>query len=59
MIQGGSIFMICRVSRRGKGRYFTGGYRRVVLEGVGHFPHREAADDVTEAVLHLEEHGIK
>ncbi len=22
--------------------FFTGGYRRVVLEDVGHFPHREA-----------------
>jgi pimeloyl-ACP methyl ester carboxylesterase len=24
-------------------RFFTGGYQRVLLDGVGHFPHREAS----------------
>lgn len=34
-------------------RYFAS-YRRVLLEGVGHFPHREAPDAVAEAIhLHL------
>ncbi len=32
-------------------RYFTGGYRRVVVEGVGHFPAREAADRVAEEIV--------
>jgi pimeloyl-ACP methyl ester carboxylesterase len=32
--------------------YFTAGYRRVLLDGVGHFPHREAADAVSTGVLH-------
>ncbi len=31
--------------------FFTGGYRRVVLESVGHFPHREAPGLVADAVL--------
>jgi len=31
-------------------RFFSGGYRRVLLEGVGHFPHREAADEVAETI---------
>ena len=33
-------------------RFFTGGYRRVVLDGVGHFPHREAPDEVLRYVVH-------
>jgi pimeloyl-ACP methyl ester carboxylesterase len=36
-------------------RFFTGGYRRVLLGGVGHFPHREAPDDVAQAIdVHLQ-----
>jgi pimeloyl-ACP methyl ester carboxylesterase len=31
-------------------RFFTGGYRRVLLDGVGHFPHREAPNVVAEAI---------
>jgi pimeloyl-ACP methyl ester carboxylesterase len=31
-------------------RFFTGGYRRILLEGVGHFPHREAAGQVAQAI---------
>ena len=34
-------------------RFFTGGYRRVVLDGVGHFPHREAPDEVA---LNIDRH---
>jgi pimeloyl-ACP methyl ester carboxylesterase len=34
-------------------RFFTGGYRRVLLDGVGHFPHREAPDDVA---LNIDRH---
>ena len=31
-------------------RFFTGGYRRVLLDGIGHFPHREAPDEVTQII---------
>jgi pimeloyl-ACP methyl ester carboxylesterase len=31
-------------------RYFTCAYRRVLLDGVGHFPHREAPDAVAQAI---------
>jgi pimeloyl-ACP methyl ester carboxylesterase len=38
-----------------RGRHFTGPYNRVLLEGVGHFPAREAPDEVSKAVLaHLQ-----
>jgi pimeloyl-ACP methyl ester carboxylesterase len=30
--------------------YFTGRYRRVLLDGVGHFPHREAPDAVAQHI---------
>ena len=32
-------------------QYFSAGYKRLLLEGVGHFPHREAAGAVADAVL--------
>ena len=35
----------------GQDRYFTGGYRRVMLDGVGHFPTREAPNEVASEVL--------
>jgi pimeloyl-ACP methyl ester carboxylesterase len=31
--------------------HFTGGYKRVVLDGVGHFPPREAPDKVADLVI--------
>jgi pimeloyl-ACP methyl ester carboxylesterase len=34
----------------GKERFFAGAYERLVLEDVGHFPQREAADAVTRAI---------
>jgi pimeloyl-ACP methyl ester carboxylesterase len=34
-------------------RFFTGGYRRIVLDDVGHFPHREAPDEVA---LNIDRH---
>ncbi len=39
--------------------FFTRGYRRVVLENVGHFPHREAPGLVAEAVLDHFHQSIK
>ncbi|HEX3445405.1 MAG TPA: alpha/beta hydrolase, partial [Chthoniobacterales bacterium] len=35
----------------GKEQYFTGPYQRIVLEGVGHFPQREAPAPVGEAIV--------
>ncbi len=40
-------------------RFFVSGYRRVVLENVGHFPHREAPGLVADAVLHHFHENIK
>jgi pimeloyl-ACP methyl ester carboxylesterase len=38
-------------------RFFTGGYNRAVLDGVGHFPHREAPREVAAIVTaHLRAH---
>ncbi len=42
----------------GAGKYFTAGYRRVELAGVGHFPQREDAETTASAILkHLEARG--
>jgi pimeloyl-ACP methyl ester carboxylesterase len=51
MIQGGADFCDEPASSEGMERHFTGGYRRVVLDGVGHFPLREAPDAVADAVI--------
>jgi len=42
VLQGGDDRVILPESSEGQERHFTGGYRRHVLEGVGHFPTREA-----------------
>lgn len=55
MIQGAADGTVLTKSTEGKDRFFTNGYRRVVLDGIGHFPTREAPDIVADAVLqHLE-----
>lgn len=57
MIQGLSDNCDAASESEGLERFFQGGYRRVVLENVGHFPHREAPQLVADAVLHhLREH---
>lgn len=38
-------------SSAGKERWFSGPYRRVVLDGVGHFPQREAEQQVARELL--------
>jgi pimeloyl-ACP methyl ester carboxylesterase len=38
-------------SSAGKESWFTGRYQRTVMEGIGHFPQREAAAKVAEAIL--------
>jgi pimeloyl-ACP methyl ester carboxylesterase len=32
-------------------KYFTAGYERILLDGIGHFPHREASDAVAAAIF--------
>ncbi len=51
MIQGGSDFCDAPSESEGLEAHFTGGYKRLLIDGVGHFPHREAPEKVAEAVL--------
>jgi pimeloyl-ACP methyl ester carboxylesterase len=53
MIQGTSDFCDLASASEGHEKYFLNGYERVLLEGVGHFPHREAPAAVADAVLRL------
>jgi pimeloyl-ACP methyl ester carboxylesterase len=56
MIQGGADMCNPPAESDRQGRFFTGAYRRVVLDEVGHFPAREAPDEVASAVLsHIRE----
>jgi len=52
MIQGLSDSCDAASESEGLDAFFTGGYLRIVLENVGHFPHREAPELVADAVLH-------
>lgn len=59
MVQGGADRCDPPSESEGQGRYFTGGYRRVLLDGVGHFPAREAPDDVAREILsHLRAYSV-
>ena len=51
MIQGGADGVTLAATTDGKDQYFSGGYRRVVLDGVGHFPTREKPDAVNKVLL--------
>jgi pimeloyl-ACP methyl ester carboxylesterase len=51
MLQGASDSCDPPGESEDRDRYFTAGYRRIVFEGVGHFPHREAPRAVADAVL--------
>ena len=53
MIQGGSDFCDLPSASEGQERYFQNGYERIVIEGVGHFPHREAPAAIADAVLRM------
>jgi pimeloyl-ACP methyl ester carboxylesterase len=50
MIQGGADYCDESDSSAGQERFFSAGYRREVLDGVGHFPHREAPAAVTSLI---------
>jgi pimeloyl-ACP methyl ester carboxylesterase len=51
MIQGGSDFCDLPSSSEGLEKHFSRGYERIVVDGVGHFPHREAPDAIANATL--------
>jgi pimeloyl-ACP methyl ester carboxylesterase len=56
MIQGGADECDPPSESENQQRYFPAGYVRVVLDGVGHFPAREAPQRVAEALLdHLKQ----
>ena len=38
-------------SSEGKERHFTGGYQRILVEGAGHFAHREKPEVFAAAIL--------
>ena len=59
MIQGLSDYCDAPDESEGLEGFFTGGYRRVVLENVGHFPHREAPALVADAVIDHFHQNIK
>jgi pimeloyl-ACP methyl ester carboxylesterase len=52
MIQGAADRCDAACESEGLERYFTNGYRRLLLGGVGHFPHREAPVAVADAIVH-------
>jgi pimeloyl-ACP methyl ester carboxylesterase len=52
MIQGAADLCDAPSESEGLERYFVNGYRRLLLGGVGHFPHREAPVAVADAILH-------
>lgn len=51
MIQGGADSCDEPASSEGQESCFTAGYRRVVIDGAGHFPLREAPHAVADAVI--------
>jgi pimeloyl-ACP methyl ester carboxylesterase len=51
VIHGGADTCTDESTSAGQDGHFTGGYRRVVIDGVGHFPQREAPDAVADAVI--------
>jgi pimeloyl-ACP methyl ester carboxylesterase len=50
MIRGGADTCDEPALSQGQERWFDGPYRRVVIDGVGHFPHREAPRAVADTV---------
>jgi len=51
MLHGAADTCVAPDSSAGKERFFTGPYRRQLLDGVGHFPQREAPEAVAAAML--------
>jgi pimeloyl-ACP methyl ester carboxylesterase len=53
MLQGGADTCDSPQESEGLDHYFAAGYQRLVLEGVGHLPHRESPEAVATAILQL------
>lgn len=53
VLHGGADTVNHPATSAGKERFFSGPYERQVLDGVGHFPQREAAERVAAALLHF------
>lgn len=51
LIHGMEDYCVLPETTDGAGRHFTNGYRRLLLEGVGHFPQREQPETVANAIL--------
>ena len=51
MIQGGSDYCDDPKESESQENFFTQRYERLLLEGVGHFPHRESAVKVAQAII--------
>jgi pimeloyl-ACP methyl ester carboxylesterase len=49
-IQGGSDYCDDPKESERQESFFTGGYIRLVLDGIGHFPHREASAGTAKAI---------
>jgi pimeloyl-ACP methyl ester carboxylesterase len=52
MVQGGADACDEPAASEGLDEWFAAGYRREVIDGVGHFPHREAPERVADLVDH-------
>jgi len=53
VIHGASDFCVGPKESEGLDKFFTGGYQRLLLKGVGHFPQREAPEPVADATIQL------
>lgn len=53
VLHGGADACNQPATSEGKSHYFSGGYERRVLDGVGHFPQREAPQAVAAAILNF------
>jgi pimeloyl-ACP methyl ester carboxylesterase len=51
MVQGGDDMCDPPSESEDQERYFIGGYQRAILDGVGHFPAREAPNEVASHIL--------
>ncbi len=51
MLQGGADPVALPQGSEGKDRLFSGSYKRVVLDGLGHFPQRQGPEAVLERLL--------
>ena len=51
MIQGRSDYCDDPKESEGLEKFFTGSYERLVLDGVGHFPHRESPTKVAQSIV--------